>query len=483
MAQADQLTAQRAAMSAPTIAKPAAGLGIAAAVLGLAALSFLLPSAPTYDPWAWIIWGREVLHLDLSTTDGPSWKPLPVMATTVFAAAGDVAPDLWLFTARAGALAGVVFAFRVARRLGGTPAGIVAAVAYAAAPWSLRNAALGNSEGLLVALALAAVDRHAAGARRAAFGLGLGAALLRPEAWPLLGLYAGWLAWRDPGARLLVAAGLAAIPICWFLPELWGSGDPLRAMHRARDPRLDSPAFADDPVGEVLRQFWEMLTVPLWVGGGALLAAGLAARAPTRAELRLAVALLAAAAVWVAEVALMTSDGFSGNSRYLVLPAAVACVLIGAGAGWGLRAAGVRGALGAAAATAGVALAATPWATELDRVMINVQNAARVTDQLDSVLTQAGGSHALLACGEPYTGPFQVPLLAWHLGVHTSRVRLDPRAPAVIVRTRNRPHGPAVPTLAHVGDAATLRTLAAGRHWRVVVRCRPGSTPAAEAAR
>jgi hypothetical protein len=115
--------------------------------------------------------------------------------------------------------------------------------------------------------------------------------------------------------------------------------------------------------------------------------------------------------------------------------------------------------------------------------MINVQNAARVTDQLDSVLTQAGGSHALLACGEPYTGPFQVPLLAWHLGVHTSRVRLDPRAPAVIVRTRNRPHGPAVPTLAHVGDAATLRTLAAGRHWRVVVRCRPGSTPAAEAAR
>ncbi len=38
---------------------------VAIAVLTLTALSFLIPSAPTYDPWAWIIWGREILHLDL----------------------------------------------------------------------------------------------------------------------------------------------------------------------------------------------------------------------------------------------------------------------------------------------------------------------------------------------------------------------------------------------------------------------------------
>jgi hypothetical protein len=40
--------------------------------LALAALSLLTPSAPTYDPWSWIIWGREVVHLDLSTVGGPS---------------------------------------------------------------------------------------------------------------------------------------------------------------------------------------------------------------------------------------------------------------------------------------------------------------------------------------------------------------------------------------------------------------------------
>src|SRR5512132_2050407 len=220
---------------------------VAIAVLALTGLSFLIPSAPTYDPWAWIIWGREILHLDLSTVDGPSWKPLPVLLTTPFALFGGLAPDLWLFVARAGAIAGVVMAYRVARRLGGVPAGAAAAAAYAIAPWTLRNAALGNSEGLLVALALAAVDRHLAGRPKHAFLLGLGAALLRPEAWPFLGLY-----------------GL------WLLPELWGSGDLLRAAHRAHTPRANSAAFADDPVREVVRQFGTMLTPALWIGLGAL---------------------------------------------------------------------------------------------------------------------------------------------------------------------------------------------------------------------
>src|SRR4051812_21987092 len=94
----------------------------ALAVLALTGLTFLAPAAPTYDPWAWIIWGREVLHLDLSTLYGPSWKPLPVMLTTPFALFGPAAPDLWLFVARASTMAGVVLLFSIGRRLGGIPA-------------------------------------------------------------------------------------------------------------------------------------------------------------------------------------------------------------------------------------------------------------------------------------------------------------------------------------------------------------------------
>src|SRR4051812_33942160 len=51
------------------------------ACLGLAALSLLGPAVPTYDLWAWIIWGREITHLDLNTVSGPSWKPLPILFT------------------------------------------------------------------------------------------------------------------------------------------------------------------------------------------------------------------------------------------------------------------------------------------------------------------------------------------------------------------------------------------------------------------
>jgi hypothetical protein len=58
------------------------------ASLAVAAVSLVFPSAPTYDPWAWIVWGREIAHLDLSTVGGPSWKPLPVLFTIPFSQAG-----------------------------------------------------------------------------------------------------------------------------------------------------------------------------------------------------------------------------------------------------------------------------------------------------------------------------------------------------------------------------------------------------------
>src|SRR4051812_47049785 len=78
---------------------------LALLVLGcfvLAALSLLLPSVPTQDSWSWIVWGREVLHLSLDTTSGSSWKPLPVLFTTLFSVFGDAAPELWLMMARVG---------------------------------------------------------------------------------------------------------------------------------------------------------------------------------------------------------------------------------------------------------------------------------------------------------------------------------------------------------------------------------------------
>jgi len=67
----------------------------------------------------------------------------------------------------------------------------------------------------------------------------MAAALIRPEWWPFLGLYAGWLWFREPqfaGAkmRLVILAGLLSIPFLWFVPPWVGSGQPfLAATHAA----------------------------------------------------------------------------------------------------------------------------------------------------------------------------------------------------------------------------------------------------------
>src|SRR5918997_3990940 len=96
--------------------------------LALSALTLLLPSVPTYDPWAWIIWGREIANADLVTTTGPSWKPLPVIFTTPFSLAGDDgAPLLWLVVARAGGILAFAMAFRLGAPLARPFAGGIAA--------------------------------------------------------------------------------------------------------------------------------------------------------------------------------------------------------------------------------------------------------------------------------------------------------------------------------------------------------------------
>jgi hypothetical protein len=127
---------------------------IAAVCLALAALSLLGPSQPSYDPWAWLVWGRDLAHLSLDTTAGPSWKPLPVVFTTVFAPFSlldeRIPPALWMVVARAGGLLATVFAFKIAARLAGGSAarrwsaGIVAAGGLLLAPEWVRYLIHGN---------------------------------------------------------------------------------------------------------------------------------------------------------------------------------------------------------------------------------------------------------------------------------------------------------------------------------------------------
>ncbi|HZG49868.1 MAG TPA: hypothetical protein VEY90_10115, partial [Thermoleophilaceae bacterium] len=249
--------------------------------LAVAALTLLFPSTPTYDPWAWILWGREITQLDLVTEGGPSWKPLPILFTTPFALFGqDLAPYLWVWVARAGGLLGCVMAYRLASRLVGgglfgALAGVSAFLALFASNKYVRDAALGNSEPLLAAVFLWAFERHLDGRRDHALYLGFAAALLRPEVWPFLGLYGLWLWFAEPRLHLRMVGFAALIPALWFLPEWWGAGDPFRAGSRANAPNPGSAAFEEQPSVALLKRFMASTIAPVELG--TLVASGVAA--------------------------------------------------------------------------------------------------------------------------------------------------------------------------------------------------------------
>jgi hypothetical protein len=280
--------------------------------------------------------------------------------------------------------------------------------------------------------------------------------------------------------RALVIGGFAALPVLWLLPEWWGSGDLLRAAHRAQNPRGNSPAFAENPIRAVLDQFGTMLTSVVWAGVAALVLVMLLRRGPGRREITIVGALVAGAVLWVAEVALMTSDGFSGNIRYLVMPAAIVCLAAGVGVGWlvravlGHRVLSPRAALALVAAVGIVFAAPARRTAPADAEAVTYQ--ARLNDRVAGLVARAGGPERLKACGDVYTGPFQVPVVAWSLHLHTGDVSsLLPIRPAVVFRVRPNPTSGVVPTLRTVGDPVDQQTLAAAPGWRVVAVCKAGA--------
>jgi hypothetical protein len=433
-------------------------LGIAVtAALALAAVSLLYPSTPTYDPWAWIQWGRDVVQLDLNTYTGPSWKPLPVLFTTVFSLFGGAAPDLWLVVARAGGLLALLMCFRLASRMvGGGPAGwaagAVAAAGLLLSTYFLRNTVMGYSEAILIALGLFAIERHLDGHHGQAFALGFGAGLLRPEVWPFIALYGAWLMWREPRhRRLVVGLGVLTL-VLWLVPEWIASGDPWRAASRAANPN-GGPSFSDNPAYALVERA-RTLTMPP-IKAGILLALGYSAYVVVRRrQVPLALWMAVASAAWVGLVALMTQGGFSGNERYLAMPVALGCVLAGAGWAWAGRgiarliARAAPGSARFAGPVVAVALlaAAFPFALpRLDQLSNDDQVLrfqAQLRDQLSVAVDRYGGRERALACGKPFAGAYNVAMVSWFLDIPGAGIDyqtwLPDAPPGVAFRARSR---------------------------------------------
>jgi hypothetical protein len=86
---------------------------------------------------------------------------------------------------------------------------------------------------------------------------------------------------------------------------------------------------------------------------------------------------------------------------------------------------------------------------------------------------KAGGTGALLSCGAVMTEGFQVPMVAWTLGVHTLRVEAEPLhlapppGPAVILQTRAQSRSRLLPSPAQI-----IVWEHAGAHYRLIAHVR-----------
>lgn len=403
-----------------------------AACLAVALLSLLGPSVPNADPWGWIIWGRQLDHGSLVTIGYPSWKPLPALISAL-SGLGGAGPEGWVVAVRAGGLAALVFAYRLAAREAGWVAGVAAAAGVALFPHWIQYLAHGTSEPLLLALVLGALDAHALGRRRLALGAGAVAALIRPEVWPFLLAYAWWA--EAPGRSRRVALAIIAVglPALWLVPDWIGSGDLFHGPALARrSHEAGQTRESGQPVLYALQRGGELLAVP--IGLWALAAVALAWRRRDRPVLLLTGLALG----WTAIVLTLTTLGWAGIARFLEPAGALVCVLGGIGLARMTVTPPARPLL-AGLAVGALALGAP---SVIGRVRALGDDGAEVTARADmqrrlaTMVTALGGPRAIAACDRVSASAPWRTALAWELDLSTDHVA-SLRPPVLVFRTRD----------------------------------------------
>jgi hypothetical protein len=464
------------------------------AVLVCTALGILsaaiLPTVPSYDPWSWIVWGREVTdpHLSFIVNGGPSWKPLPMIFTTIYGLFGGAAPTLWVITARIAGLLGLWGTWKLTSRLVGggwlgAAAGLLASIGIVLTGLQDQDWYYyflhGTSEVILIAATVWAVDRLLEGRHAQAFLLGCAAGLIRPEVWPFLGLYALWLWFRDPGfkspwMRLLLIAGLAVQPIGWFVPPWITTGQPFLAATHAADynGHLGSDVFRSI----VTRGIRDQLLPALILAAVAVVVGWVRDR--DRAVVGIGLGVVAYWVVVVGE----TLDGYPGLERFFLPAASLVCVLAGVGiARIAELAGGLAGGL-RRPVTAAVVVVLGAICIPFSTTQINVARADQreatqgvyLLNELTKAVAAVGGHHAVLPCNSSFTAVNHSAqtALAWKLEVTLQRVGTSMHAPGVDFIG---PHAAQIGGPAKIDPRLTTeRTLAVVGPWRVVQLTTPG---------
>ncbi len=334
-----------------------------AVALAVVAFSIVLilwaRTRPSYDAFGWLVWGYQTLHGSLDLGGAPSWKPLPYVFTVPFALFGRAQLWLWMVTAVAISLGGAVSAGRIAYRLtlagmSGTGATATMGTSRLRPPGTTRGehwaalvagvfafcALLGiedyshyilsvQSDPVIVSCVVGAIDCYLCGRRRWGFWLLILAGLGRPEAWPWLALYSGWLWYRDPETRksigLMILAGALITLFFWFgIPTITNDRPFVSAQLAFNSPR----ELKNNQVLGTFGRFTELHYLPVW-----LAALACVAMAAWRRN-RLVLIIAGCTAGWVLVEVAFALHGWPGLQRYMYEPAGTSAVLAGIAVGW-----------------------------------------------------------------------------------------------------------------------------------------------------
>ncbi len=399
---------------------------VVASAFGLLVLSTLIvlwaKTRPGFDPYGWLVWGRQTVAGNLNTNAAPSWKPLPYLFTAPYGVFGHYQLWLWMITALAVALSGSVFAARIAYRLTAAHsdrryAPIVAA-AFAGLGllgvsdyWHYMLSA--QSDPMIVTLCLAAIDCHLSGRPRWAFALSALAALGRPEVWLFLGLYSIWAWLRVPSMRWMIVVGIVLVVLLWFGIPALTSRTPFQAASNALG---SGRRLRSDRVLGTIQRFLDLNPTVLELT--ALLSVALALVRRDRTTL----ALTAGVCAWVVIEIAFALHGWPGLGRYMFEPAAVLIAIAGVGVG---RLLADPPRISRVAMWAGVAVVAVivlalvpPAVTRARSEHKDIRSQRLRTAQigkLSGTVARLGGAGRFTPCGEPLTRLEYQTILAWTL--------------------------------------------------------------------
>lgn len=310
-------------------------VGAAVVCLGALAGFFLYPTYPNYDSIYSLIWGRELLHLEPLSFEAyraPTEHPLAIAVGAVLSIFGNSADRIFLALMIA-AFVALIFGLYALGRTAFTPlVGLVAAVLVVTRFDFPFLAARGYIDPWYLALVVWAAVLELRKPRRgwAVLVLLALAAMLRPEAWVLAGLYVIWAGWHASWGRRIGYAALAALgPVVWVATDFLVTGNPKYSLSGTSE--LADELGRNKGVGAVPAATWSFLIdlakFPVVIGAiaGLLLALFIAPR-------RLVMPLVLFA-TGVATFAAVGAAGLSVISRYLLVPSLMAMVLCGVAVG------------------------------------------------------------------------------------------------------------------------------------------------------